>query len=398
MKNNLMRLIGITLSFMLASAWLPGNLSMPIPFGMVISAEAAERSSSSAVPAMTQPSVAKPEWEQVVAAAKREGKISIYGEMMGTFRERLTKYFKNQYGIEIECVVARGAELVTRYLNERAAKINSADIIMPGMSSTIGHLKPRGVLSPIKPYLILPEVLDTRVWPGGVLPFLDKDERVLSLKAGYTSYLVLNSDLVKQNEVSSYQDLLSPHWKGKIALNDPSISGSGNMWMSFVMLRVMGMEKGEEFFRKLGAQDIYVTTDQRLQLEGLSKGKFAISIAAVQELANDFIRRGAPIRHASLKEGGLITPGNYVVTLPYDPPHPNGATLMLNYLMSKNGQLALTETVGEPPMRVDVPPSEQAVKMGRVAQPGQKVMWITEEQIVAGPTFYSFSKKIFGTR
>lgn len=189
-------------------------------------------------------------WEQVVAAAKKEEKIVVYAEVVGKFKERFVQDFKNRYGIEVQFVTGRAAELATRYLNERAANIQLADVLMLGMSTTLGHLKPRGVLAPTKSHLMLPEVLDGKVWQRGALPFLDKDELALSLVAGFSSYLVSNTEMVKPGDIGSYQDLLSSRWKGKITLNDPTVPGSGSMWVAFVLLRIMGKEKGEAYLRQ----------------------------------------------------------------------------------------------------------------------------------------------------
>jgi ABC-type Fe3+ transport system substrate-binding protein len=74
-----------------------------------------------------------------------------------------------------------------------------------------------------------------------------------------------NTDLVKPNEIRSYDDFLNPKWKGKIGYLDPRTPGAGESTWAF-----MWQIKGEEYLKKLVAQDLFLGRDQRVS-ENLAK-------------------------------------------------------------------------------------------------------------------------------
>lgn len=335
-------------------------------------------------------------WEKLLSAAKQEGKVMLYGPIGPTFREKLTRVFKDNYGIELETVIGRPPEVAQKYLTERAANISLADALLTGQTTTLTMIKPKGVLSSPKPHLILPEILDLSVWPGGVLPFLDKEELALALIATYDQFIVVNTELVKAGEVSAYADLLEPKWKGKITLYDPSLPGKGGTWLGFTLLKSLGREEGEKYLRRLATQDLAITRDMRLHAETIARGKYAIGIGGDAQAVQDMAKAGAPIVWARMKEGGIILPGSFVINLPDKPANPNAAILMINYLLSKEGQLMCSEAAGMPAMRNDVPTTYALA--GTVAQPGDKVIRVDEDFILTEPKLYPLAREIFGIR
>ena len=88
--------------------------------------------------------------------------------------------------------------------------------------------------------------------------------------------------------------------------------------------------------------------------------------------------------------------GTFVAALPDNAPHPNAAALLLNWILSKEGQQAVSLAAGEPARRVDVPRS--ADLRGVIPQPGDRVEWADEEFILAERSLYPLSKEIFGMK
>ncbi len=344
--------------------------------------------------ATTQPEWEQ-KWEQLVASAKKEGKVVVYGNVGPLLKKNLTDGFKGRFGIEMEFVVGRPPEVATRYLQERTGNLRLADFFIAGQTTTTTLLKPKKVLSPLRSQLILPEVLDPKAWPQGKLPFLDKEELSLALISYYQTSVVINNDLVK-GEVNSYQDFLNPKWKGKIILYDPTMPGAGGTWVAFTMLKCLGREGGEKLLRQLAKQEPVLTRDARLHAEGVARGKYAIGIGADNQAVADLIKAGTPIAWARMQEGGIMVGGTFVAALPDNPAHPAAAALLLNWILSKEGQQLVSQAAGEPARRVDVPRS--GLLPGVVPRPGDKVVWLDEELILKEPSFYPLSKEIFGQR
>ncbi len=334
-------------------------------------------------------------WNQLVQEAKKEGKVVLYGEVGPVFKSKISEAVKRKYGIEVDAVAGKAPEVANKFLTERAANLYLADILITGQTTTLALLKPKKVLASPKPHLLLPEVLDSKAWPQGVLPFLDKDQLVLRLVAGFMTYVTINKELVKEGEITSYADLLQPKWKGKITMLDPAFPGNGGAWANFLM-NALGREAGEKYLRQLALQNPVITRDARMQGETVARGKYAIGIGTTIQVAQDLARAGAPIAWLRLKEGGSMLSGAFVAALPDKPAHPAAAAVMLNFLLSKEGQQIASESIGLPPVRHDVPLAPGLEDS--VPKPGDKVYWMDEELLLKESSFYPLSREIFGLR
>src|ERR1035437_9849927 len=73
------------------------------------------------------------EWNRVIEAARKEGKLVIYASTIGDARMAISKAFTDKYGISIEFVQGRGAELVQRLSTERSAWIYQVDVGFQGL-------------------------------------------------------------------------------------------------------------------------------------------------------------------------------------------------------------------------------------------------------------------------
>ena len=97
------------------------------------------------------------DWERTVAAAKKEGQVTVY-----IYRyEGLLQDFKRDYpGINVVAVTGRGNDLTNRIMAERRGGKFIADIYSGGTNSLYNTLYKGKALDPLKPLLILPEVTD----------------------------------------------------------------------------------------------------------------------------------------------------------------------------------------------------------------------------------------------
>src|SRR3990172_6109885 len=127
-------------------------------------------------PALAGPSIPgwQQRWNETLAAAKKEGKVTVYGEFGPAARTGLSKTFKNRYGIEFEVVTGPNRAVISKYIQEVRNGVYLADVIFGGGSTLLNVLKNNVSLAPINPHLILPEIKDSRLWPDGRIPFLDE--------------------------------------------------------------------------------------------------------------------------------------------------------------------------------------------------------------------------------
>lgn len=316
------------------------------------------------------------EWDRVLAAAKKEGKVVVYTTAGTEARTALVPRFQQKFGISAEFVMGKGAEIGQKLISERKAGINLADVYVGGATTQITQLQPAGAMTPMDTALILPEVTDLKVWWGGSLLWIDRKHMSLAFSAFTLPAYAINTTMVKPEELKSYRDLLNPKWKGKITLNDPTLAGIGEQGSSFV-LDTMGVD----YLRELARQDPIIVRDQRLQVEWLAHGKYLLALFCKSDPVAEFVKAGAPIKELIPVEGQALTAGTGNVSFIDQAPHPNAGKVFLNWLLSKEGQTLYSQAVLVQSAREDVPTDFlDPVKM---RQSGVKYTWIqTEEKLL----------------
>src|SRR5687768_16706645 len=137
------------------------------------------------------------EWEKTLEAAKREGKVAISIPASGAeMRKQLEENFKKRYGIEVEVFTARGSAAVRRMADEFKAGVHHFDLHIGGSSSAVSGMLDEGILDPIEPWMILPEVKDAKQWWGGHM-WVDNARRYIYMFQAYlTESIWCNTDLV----------------------------------------------------------------------------------------------------------------------------------------------------------------------------------------------------------
>ena len=296
-------------------------------------------------------------WETAVAQAKSEGRVVVMGPPGDRVREAITGGFSKAFpDITLEFSGGRGGELATRIKSERDAGIYSVDVVISGTSTANAYFKPMKALDPIASALLLPEVVDPKNWRDNKLEFSDRSTRLnLVFTTQNNVPLIYNPAQVKAEEVDELLDLLDPKWKGKIAVQDPIPSGTGNGVFRWVW-HVLGPEKTKDYYRKIRAQAAVVDRDQRRQIEWIAQGKYALHLGpgtVMYQLEQRGLKFGVV---AEFKDyGAYVTPGFGSAMLINRAPHPNASKVFLNWLLTKEGQSAFCKGMGYVSRRMDVP-------------------------------------------
>ncbi len=347
-----------------------------------------------ALRAETAPVSSKSEWDRLVEAAQSEGSLYIYsGAVPPEARAATQQAFKQRFGINIEYTAGSGSEVSQKFRFEHAAGLRIADIVQTGPASLINFIRPLNVTIPIEPLLVLPEVKDLSRWREGRYPFFDDEKHMFMMVLMASAYYVYNQDLVKKGEITLSTDIINPKWKGKIAMQDPSVSGGGSDWFTFTVTYILGTERGERFMRDLAKLEPIVTRDSRQLTEWVAREKYPIGIAPSVSMPVEFIRARAPISFAAVKEPRPLTPGGGVITTFKDSPHPNARKLYINWVLSKEGSTLYAPAHGYPSTRVDVP--TEAFIPALIPAPGD-VMLDQEYELKKGGML-KLAAEIFGS-
>ena len=290
------------------------------------------------------------EWEKVLEAAKKEGKVVAGIPASAELRKTLGEAFKARFpAIDLELTNARGPSNAGKIAAEYAGGVRYFDLLISGTSTPFNLLN-AGILEPVEPMLLLPEVKDPKRWFGGHM-WLDNARRNVYMFQAYTSEnFWYNTMLTKVDDARSYDDLLLPKWKGKVGMLDPRSGGGGAATWAF-LLRL----KGDEYLRKLAAQDMLLSRDQRQLGDSLAKGKIAMTIGLTYYSLSPFLKAGLPIKPLpDMKEGTYISCGSGGLSVVKNSPHPNAAKVFVNWILSKEGQEVYGKAMGQATRRLDV--------------------------------------------
>jgi len=292
------------------------------------------------------------EWEKTLEAARKEGKVVAAIPPSAELRQQLGAAFKTKFGVDIELVPAPGPRNASRIASEYKAGVRYFDALIVGTGTAV-PLAHEGMLEPLEPTMILPEVKDPKNWWGGHIweDNLKTNRFLYSFIAEVgTGGLWYNPNLARAEELRSFDDFLHPKWKGKIGLSDPRVPGSGQSLWSFLW-----DIKGEDYLRKLAQQDLFLSRELRQIADGLAKGKLAISIGVGYSQYEPFLKSGLPVRQLPAPAEGLPASSGFgVVGVVKNPPHPNGGKLLLNWLLGKEGQDFYGKVMKASTRRLDV--------------------------------------------
>lgn len=273
-------------------------------------------------------------WNQIVEAAKKEGKVVVATSPDAVFRNELIPRFKTLFGVDVEHVAGRSAQMATKLHTERQAGIYSLDVFMTGAGTASQVLYPQKMLAPIRPLLVLPEVIDPAKWKNGKLWFIDPEEMyVMRVFSRVESLLGINADYVKPEEIRFARDLLNPKWRGKISTDEPTVGGSG-----LTRAAQFYHQMGEEFVRKLYIDQKPVSSRDRRQLaDWLVRGTYPICLNCRGEDLEFFRKEGfkvVELYELSDLRGRLVS-GPWLLTVLNGAPHPNAARLFVNWMASR---------------------------------------------------------------
>ncbi|HEY4135397.1 MAG TPA: extracellular solute-binding protein [Alphaproteobacteria bacterium] len=287
-------------------------------------------------------------WAATVAAAKKEGTLVVAGRP--EYAKALSDGFKRDTGLSVEFLQGEGREQLSRLAREIRAKQVTIDLLMGGQS--LMTFVKDGQLKPVGPQLVLPGVTNPAMWTDGKIKWVDNDGQYL-LQTSHEIFgkPVFNGDVIKPGEITNWQDLLKPQYKGKIAAWDPT-QGAGQAATGY-LIDVFGID----FVKKLFIdQQVNVTRVDRQLMEWVSRGAYPIGLGAVAVEVDRFRQSGVKnLVVAEMTDGpGAIIGGSSVIGQPAGAPHPNAATVFLNWYASQPAQQIYSQVKQVPSRRLDV--------------------------------------------
>jgi iron(III) transport system substrate-binding protein len=301
------------------------------------------------------PDASRAGWEASVAAAKKEGKVVIYG-IYGIPGVDVDKLFKEHFeaafpGIKVESVPDRDA--TERIVAERRAGKFIPDVYLGAASSTeFSSLRAQDIFQPLRSLLVLPEVLNESRWFEGKLWFIDKEEKYSLIYA----VAIVSNDILR------------------------GTSGTGGGLIKFLYLHP---NLGPNFLKKLfGEMEVTLSRDMRQMIDWLGQGRFAFALFPAWTDTEKAGRIGLPVAMVNpkrMKEGFPVISGRRTVMVVNPAPHPNAAKVFVNWLLSRAGQAGVERVLTYPSLRVDTPTKRLFPEL-LVPEKGMEFMFVSLEK------------------
>ena len=267
-----------------------------------------------------------PGFQAVIDKAKQEGSVTIYSSQGTDQLNEVGKRFQAKYGVRVDALRDVDANIEAKTNVEHDSKKGIADLVVVSDKAYVDAKAQAGFFVPA-------------TGPSFNVPAYDKAKNMTTSGSFVISAAVFaygwNTGSVS-NGLKSYQDLLDPKLKGKIGVPDPAVSPSVVDYYFFLQEQF-----GPDFVTKLAAQKPQIFPSVLTAAQSLTSGQISGALAVaplVDEKTN-----GAPVDFT------VPTPAwgaRFFGSVTAVAPHPNAAQLLADYLVTPDGQEAISRKGG----------------------------------------------------
>ena len=302
---------------------------------------------SSALQAQTLPQLAAYKGadreQRLLDGAKKEGGVLLYTTFPTEYANQLVEPFEKRYGIKVSQWRSRSEIVMNKALAEGRAGGPTADVIT--------------IISPQAEVLRREHLLQAVDSPyqADLAPFAVPAHREWSATLQHVFVQAYNTTKVRKDELPrSYRDLLSPKWKGKLA-----IEGDDHEWLSSVIAD-MGEAEGVKFWRELVATNgVSVRSGHALLTSLVASGEIPLALTVYQYSVVQAKKKGSPIDWFVIEPAVSIT---NAVAVPKKAAHPHAALLFYDHIIGLEGQRILAR-IGYVPTHRQVESPVKGVKL-----------------------------------
>jgi iron(III) transport system substrate-binding protein len=275
-------------------------------------------------------SLARAQDAQLLAAAKKEGKVVWYTSLAIPSSTAISHYFQNKYkGIEVEVHRNGSQRVLQRFMQEASAGLKNGDIVHTSDAGHFELLKDKGMLLKFTPQAVA-------AFPDG---FKDKAGFYYGMRATL-SVIAHNPKIVAEKDApQTWKDLLNPKWSGKMVTAHPGYSG-------IIMTHVLALVNvyGWDYFRDLAKNKLHIVQSANDPAGVVASGERPVGVNGAEYFYYKTLKQGNPIKIIYPKEGVplVVSP----VAIAKDAPHPNAAKLFTEFIFSKESQQLLADKEG----------------------------------------------------
>lgn len=258
-----------------------------------------------------------------IDAAKREGKVVLYGTVVPQAMASIFSSFEKKYGIKVDYWRASANGVAERAVNEWRAGRPGFDVVEgnPGLNTTLK--KEGGFVKYIPPSS-----------EKFAEQFRDQDALMTAWRIIPISILY-NTDMVKVTDrPRSLDDLIDPKWKGKISIPNPTQHAETAQF--FWNLQKFKGDKWLDFVKALAKQEPHLVESFAPVPNALIRGEAQIGLGYIKYLKQYKGPLGYVLLEKHLTEINVMSVGSKAV-------NPNAARLYVEFICSVEGQKLVAE-------------------------------------------------------
>ena len=260
-------------------------------------------------------------WEQVVAAAKAEGALAMYGSGSPEAQKSAADGFKSAYGIDVTYSIMPSGTLEQRLSAELKAGRPGVDMVATAGTQFAGELVKGGNLIKLD-CLPVANTYPPKFWNS-----------YFPTTAFEVANVLYNTNTVKPEDVpKSWRDLEKPRWKDRIAMASTA-AGLTTITVYYEIYK----KYGEAFVKGLGANRPKEVASPTSASSMLTSGEIDLMFPSYGFAYYALKAKGAPVGEAYLDINVGYTKLLYLLK---GARHPNAALLFINWSLTPEGQKA----------------------------------------------------------
>lgn len=279
------------------------------------------------------------------------GKLVIYSPNSEGLINATIPAFEEKYGVTVELIQAGTGELFTKLESEKDSPV--ADVIFGG-----GYAQ----------YSMSTDLFEEYVSSenDNVIPEYSNETGYYTPYTLDGSVLVVNPDLVGDLEITSYEDLLNPELKGKIASGDAANSSSAFAQLTNMLLAKGGYESDEAWQY---VEDLYTNIDGKISSSSsnvyktVADGEMAVGLSYEDPVAK-LINDGGNVEIVYPEEGVVFLPASAAIIKGTS--NRENAEKFIDFIISQEIQNVLATTTTNRPVREDVEISENMAEFSEI--------------------------------
>ena len=269
--------------------------------------------------------------------AKPEGTVAIYSSMNNDDAKKVFPVFEQKFpGVKVQHTRASGEDLVTKVVTEKKAGQNLMDVVESNLFE-VAFIIQQGYTQKYKPATF-------DAYPDQVK---DKDGAFIAARVNNDLPGINTQKLPAGVTIKTWKDLCNPALSGKIAVEQ------GDVVVYSALRKILGDAEAQATLKCIAANKPSLRSGHTEMANLLAAGEFAATLSSnghrLAQLRNEDKK---PIDWA--RTDPIITDVQSMA-LANKPPHPNAGKLLMEWLTSNEGQLAIQAT-GRVPANPKVAP------------------------------------------